>query len=99
GANAQRVDERVAGLHFVLGDPLVPFPQCDPQLEPGQVRPKTAVDAAAEGDVRVDVAVEAHRVAVGEFGFVCVGGADHDHDLVACVDRAAVELRVLNGNP
>ena len=70
GADARRVDERVPRLDLVLGDPLVPLAQRHPQLEAGQVRAQAAVDAAAEGDVRVDVAVEAHDVAVGELGLV-----------------------------
>ena len=60
GADARRVDERVAGLDLVVGDALVPLAQRDPQLQAGQVRPQAAVDAAAEGDVAVHLAVEAH---------------------------------------
>ena len=93
GADARRVDEGVAGLDLVVGDPLVPFPQRDPQLQPGQVRAEAAVDAAAEGDVAVDLAVEAHHVGVGELGLVGVGRADHDHDLVPLVDRAPGRAR------
>ena len=37
GADARRVDELVVGLDLVLGDPLVPLPQGDPQLQAGQV--------------------------------------------------------------
>ena len=63
------------------------------------MRPEATVDAAAEGDVAVDLAVEAHLVGVGELGLVGVGRSDHDHDLVAGLDRAAVELGVLDGHP
>ena len=65
-----RVDERVIRLDLVVGNALVPLPQGDPQLEPGQVRPEAAVDAAPEGDVPIDLAVETHLVGVREFGLV-----------------------------
>ena len=77
------------GLDLVVGDAPVPLPQGDPQLQAGQVRAEAAVDPAAEGDVAVDLAVEADRVGVGELGLVGVGRADHQHDLVARRGRAA----------
>ena len=46
----------------------------------------------------VDLAVEAHHVAVGELGLVGVGRADHDHHLVPGVDWASAELGVGDGD-
>ena len=60
------VDERV------LGDAPVPLAQRDAQLGAGEVGAEAAVDADAERDVAVGLAVEAHDVAVGELGFVGV---------------------------
>ena len=61
------------GLDRVLGDAPVPLAQRDPQLQAGEVRAEAAVHAAAEREVAVDLAVEAHVVGVGELGLVGVG--------------------------
>ena len=50
------------------------------------------MDAAAEREVAIRLAVEPHDVAVGELRLVGVRRTEHDHHLVALVDRAAAEL-------
>ena len=55
------------------------------ELGAREVRSQAAVHAHAERDVPIGVAVEAHVVAVGELGFVGVGGTEHRHDLIALV--------------
>jgi len=44
----------------------VPLTERDPELEPGEVRAKAAVDAPAEGDVAIGLAVEANLVGIVE---------------------------------
>ena len=54
------------GLDPVVRDATVPLAQRDAQLATGQVRTEAPVHAAAEGEVPVDVAVEAHVHRVGD---------------------------------
>ena len=54
-----------------------PLLQRHPQLAPGEVRSETAVHAAAEGEMPVDLSVEADIVTVGELGRIDVRGAHH----------------------
>ncbi len=61
------------GLIDVLGDAAVPLAQRDPQLATREVRAEAPVHAAAEREVTVDVAVEAHLHRVGVLGGVDVG--------------------------
>ena len=83
-------------LRRVLGDRRVPLLERDPQLQAGQVRAEAAVDAAAEGEVAVDLAVEAHGVGVVETRpRRCWPSPSMTDDLVALGDRAAAELGVL----
>ncbi len=77
----------------------MPLPQRDAELEAGEVRAEAAVDAAAEGQVAVGLAVPDELPGVGELGLVDVGGAEERHHLLALADREAVDLGVAGGDP
>ena len=90
----------VTRLDPVVRDPTVPFAQSDPQLAPGQMAAEAAMDAAAEGDVRIRLSVEAHVQGIGVDGAVDVGGAITDHDGGAGRHPVAVgKLGVIDGYP
>jgi hypothetical protein len=76
----------------------VPLAQRDPQLEPGQVRPEAPVDAAAEREVPVRLAVPPHGAGVRELGVVHVGRPEDGHHVLARRDRAAADLDVPGGD-
>ena len=82
-----------------LGNAFQPGLQRDPQLEAGQVRTGAAVDAGAERDVAVVLAVEDHVVGVLEHVGVAVGGRERHQHPIALVDRTPGELDVLARQP
>ena len=66
-AEAGRVLELlVARFDPVVGDAAVPLAQRDPELSTGEVRTEAAVHTAAERDVGVDLAIEAHLERIAE---------------------------------
>jgi hypothetical protein len=69
-----------ARLEFVVRDTAVPLAQGDAQLAAGEVRAEAAVDAATEGQVTVDVPVEADVRRVGKLDAVDVGRPDQYGD-------------------
>src|SRR4051812_7611195 len=68
----------VARLDPVLGDAQVPLAQRDAQLAAREVRAEATMHATAEGDVRVDLTVEAHLERITERRGVDVGRAVAD---------------------
>ena len=75
--------DRAAGSRRNSGMLRQPLLDGDAQLHPGQVRAGAAVDAGAERDVPVVLAVEDHLVGVGERLGVAVGGGEVEQHLVA----------------
>jgi hypothetical protein len=57
------------------------------------------VDAPAEGQVTVGVAVPAQLPGAGDLRVVQVGGADDGHDVLAAADRAAADIDVPGCDP
>ena len=67
--------------------------QGDPPLRPGQRRPQAEVDAVAEGQVVVHVAVDVEAVGVGKGTLVPAGRAGDHHDLRVGRDGLPVDAR------
>ena len=67
--------------------------ECDAPFEPGQRRAEAEVDAEAEGEVLVDLAVDVEPIAVRVAAVVAVRGADEEQHRAALGHGLAVVAR------
>src|SRR5436853_6241760 len=82
-----------------VGHPGGEMPKSDAGVKASQRSSDTEMGSAAEGDVRVGIAVDAKVVGVVEHSGVAVGSGQAEHDDAALGDVVAIDGGVLGGNP